>query len=87
MAALCCDYHRPPAKAGAPKGLLCAVSILWLFSLFLQGIKLEEQKPGPQKNKVGWVGEVAARWAPRGGQVRGRQGQQPACWGPLSHAI
>lgn len=33
------------------------------LSLFLQGIKLEEQKPGPQKKKVGWVGEVAARWA------------------------
>lgn len=33
----------------------------WIFSLFLQGIKLEEQKPGPQKNKVGWVGEVAVR--------------------------
>ena len=31
--------------------------------MFLQGIKLEEQKPGPPKNKVGWVGEVAARWA------------------------
>lgn len=29
--------------------------------MFLQGIKLEEQKPGPQKNKVGWVGEVLAR--------------------------
>ena len=25
--------------------------------MFLQGIKLEEQKPGPQKNKVGWAGD------------------------------
>ena len=37
-----------------------------LFSLFPQGIKLEEQKPGPQKNKVGCVDEVAARWARQG---------------------
>ena len=42
-----------------------------LFSLFLQGIKLEEQKPGPQKNKVGWAGD--------------RQGIELACWGLLSY--
>lgn len=44
-----------------------------LFSLFLQGIKLEEQKPGPQKNKVGWAGKVAARWSRQSGAgERGR---------------
>ncbi|GAB5580654.1 rap1 GTPase-activating protein 2 isoform X1 [Prionailurus iriomotensis] len=32
----------------------------------MQGIKLEEQKPGPQKNKVGCVDEAAALWARRG---------------------
>uniref|UniRef100_A0A2R8MKR6 RAP1 GTPase activating protein 2 n=1 Tax=Callithrix jacchus TaxID=9483 RepID=A0A2R8MKR6_CALJA len=52
------DVTLPDRPLSPPLTAPPTIKVLFLRPfLLIFGIKLEDQKPGPQKNKVGWVGE------------------------------